>query len=95
MARYDAREIKALLDRGENIINSVQSREQGDQGSATAILYAYDAQAGSYVEHLRTPGSQALKQNIGRELGLLLDQIKPDSLLEAGVGEGTSPARQS
>jgi predicted O-methyltransferase YrrM/uncharacterized protein YbaR (Trm112 family) len=92
MARYDVREIKALLERGENIVNWVQSREQADHGSTTAILYAYDAQAGSYVEHLKTPGAQALKQNLGHKLGMLLDRIKPNSLLEAGVGEGTSLA---
>ena len=55
MHRYDAREIAALFDRGENVINRINAEEGAQQNSTSAILYSYDAQAGSYTEQLKTP----------------------------------------
>jgi ubiquinone/menaquinone biosynthesis C-methylase UbiE/uncharacterized protein YbaR (Trm112 family) len=92
VAKYDAREIRALYDRGENITRWIQVREGADSNSPTAILYSYDTQAGSYVDALRDPAVRALKQDLGRDLGALLDKLAPGSLLEAGIGEGTSLA---
>lgn len=92
MVKYDAREIRALYDRGENITRWIQSREGTDRNSITAILYSYDAQAGSYIDSLKDPAALALKENLGRDLGALLDKLAPHSLLEAGIGEGTSLA---
>ena len=92
MTKYDAREIRALYDRGENVTRWIQAREEADTNSVTAILYSYDAQAGSYVDALREPAARALKQDLGRELGAILDKLAPGSLLEAGIGEGTSLA---
>ena len=92
MAKYDAREIRALYDRGENVTRWIQAHEGADSNSVTAILYSYDAQSGSYVDALKEPATRALKQNLGRELGELLDKLAPSSLLEAGIGEGTSLA---
>ena len=92
VAKYDAREIRALYDRGENITRWIQAHEGADSNSVTAILYSYDAQAGSYVDALKEPAARALKQDLGRELGALLDKLAPSSLLEAGIGEGTSLA---
>ena len=92
MAKYDAREIRALYDRGENITHWIQTREGADNNSVTAILYSYDAQAGSYVDALKDASARTLKQDLGRELGGLIDRLAPDSLLEAGIGEATSLA---
>lgn len=92
MAKYDAREIRALYDRGDNITRWVQSQEGTDRNSVTAILYSYDAQAGSYIDNLKGSAALALKEGLGRDLGGLLDKVAPDSLLEAGIGEGTSLA---
>lgn len=92
MAKYDAREIRALYDRGDNITRWVQSQEGTDRNSVTAILYSYDAQAGSYIDNLKGSAALALKEGLGRDLGGLLDKLAPDSLLEAGIGEGTSLA---
>ena len=92
MAKYDAREIRALYDRGYNITRWVQSQEGTDRNSVTAILYSYDAQAGSYIDNLKGSAALALKEGLGRDLGGLLDKLAPDSLLEAGIGEGTSLA---
>lgn len=89
---YDAQEICALFDRGENVIEWINSREGARHNSATAILYAYDAQAGSYVRLLEDPGIRELKDKIGRYLATIVDGFSPDSVLEAGIGEGTSLA---
>lgn len=90
MNAYDAREICALFDRGENVIEWINAREGAQHNSATAILYAYDAQAGSYVELLEDAGIRELKDKIGRYLATIIDGFSPDSVLEAGIGEGTS-----
>ncbi len=88
MAKYDAREIRALYDRGENVTRWFQVREGADGNSVTAILYAYDAQAGSYIGNLADSTVRARNEGLGRDLAALLDKLAPDSLLEAGIGEG-------
>jgi len=92
VAKYDAREIRTLFDQGENVIRWIQSREGADRNSVSAILYSYDAQAGSYIDDLKNPTAHALKKRLGIELGPLLDELAPTSILEAGIGEGTSLA---
>jgi hypothetical protein len=92
VTKYDAREIRTLFDRGENIIRWIQSQEGADRNSATAILYSYDAQAGSYVDHLKEPAARELKKQLGQRLGALFEELAADSILEAGLGEGTSLA---
>ena len=92
MTKYDAREIGTLLARGENIVSWIQSQEKTDHISPSAILYSYDAQAGSYIDYLNNPAARALKEKLGETLGTLLDELAPYSLLEAGTGEGTSLA---
>jgi uncharacterized protein YbaR (Trm112 family) len=92
VAKYDAREIRALYDRGENVTRWFQVREGADGNSVTAILYAYDAQAGSYIGNLADSTVRARNEGLGRDLAALLNKLAPDSLLEAGIGEGTSLA---
>lgn len=90
MNRYDAREICALFDRGENVVAWINSREKAERNSTTAIMYAYDAQAGNYTRQLDNPRTRELKDTIGQYLAAILDTLAPDSLLEAGTGEATS-----
>ncbi len=92
MAKYDARELRALYDRGENITQWIQAREGADRNSITAILYSYDIQAGSYIDQLQDPAARALKERLGQDLAALLDELAPESILEAGTGEATSLA---
>jgi ubiquinone/menaquinone biosynthesis C-methylase UbiE/uncharacterized protein YbaR (Trm112 family) len=92
MHRYDAREIATLFDRGENVINRINAQEGAQQNSSSAILYSYDAQAGSYVAQLEDPAYRDLKHNLGRYLAAVIDTLRPSSLLDAGVGEATSLA---
>ncbi len=92
MNKYDAAEIRALFDRGENIIGWIQSREGAQTNSETAILYSYDVQAGSYVAELADETRRQFKEDFGRALAAVLDELAPTSLLEAGIGEATSLA---
>ena len=90
MNKYDAREIRALFDRGENIIEWIRASEGAGNNSPTAILYSYDAQAGSYVAQLADRSTWEIADRCGQHLAGLLDQLSPESLLEAGIGEATS-----
>jgi len=92
VTKYDAREIRALYDKGGNVANWVKTREGNNGNSLTSILYSYDMQAGSYIALLKDPAAQAFQQKVGQEIAVLLDRLAPGSLLEAGVGEGTSLA---
>jgi ubiquinone/menaquinone biosynthesis C-methylase UbiE len=88
--KYDAREIRGLFERGENIVQWIRSREGAKHNSPTAIAYSYDMQAGSYFAELEDPLILDLKQRLGRRLASVLDGLAPQSLLDAGVGEATS-----
>ena len=90
MSKYDVREIRRLYDRGENIVSWIKAQENAANPSSTAILYSYDAQAGTYISHVETPDGRELRERIGERLGAILSEIAPLSLLEAGVGEATS-----
>lgn len=88
--KYDAREIRAVYDRGDNVMEWMRSREVCEGNSPTSILYSYDVQAGSYVARLDDPLQAELKAAIGTRLAPHLDGCSPRSLLEAGVGEATT-----
>jgi uncharacterized protein YbaR (Trm112 family) len=92
MNKYDAGEIRALFERGENIIEWIAAHEGAANNSETAILYSYDAQAGSYVAELADEARRRFKDDFGRRLAGVLDELAPASLLDAGTGEATSLA---
>ena len=89
MDKYSAGEIRALFERGQNIIDWIASRE-GMPNSESAILYSYDAQAGTYVEELKDNERRHFRNELGRLIAGVLDELAPSSLLEAGVGEATT-----
>jgi len=70
--------------------NGSTLREGAERNSTTAILYSYDAQAGSYTRQIEDPRVRELKDNLGRHLAAILDEFAPNSVLEAGTGEATS-----
>jgi SAM-dependent methyltransferase len=89
-SKYNAREIAALFGRGENIMQWIRAKEGQALNSPSAILYSYDAQAGTYLAGLQNPDVVGLKAKFGSRLGGLLDELAPTSLLDAGTGEATS-----
>jgi SAM-dependent methyltransferase len=90
--KYDASEIRALYDKGESVMKWMRAQEGGESISSTAIQYSYDVQAGSYVTLLKDPRQAELKAAIGRRLAHVIEDCKPLSLLEAGIGEATTLA---
>lgn len=89
MERYDAREIRAVYDRGENVIEWIRAREASSSNSATSILYSYDIQAGSYLDKLGDAAVSRFHDERGRHIAAVLDALSPRSFLDAGVGEAT------
>ncbi len=92
MTKYDARKIRDLFDRGENVIQWIQSQEGAGHNSDTAILYSYDAQAGSYVDRLNDPAARVFNEEFCKSLARVIDEFAPDSVLDAGTGEATTLA---
>lgn len=85
---------KVLADaylRGENITSLLRTLDASDRNSEATIETAYDLQAGSYVAALSDPAIKAHKAAYGAAIAHeLLQLTEPTSLLEAGVGEGTT-----
>lgn len=85
---------REAFQKGRNVMRLARRRGRGSKNSSEAILLAYDLQAGSYL--------QAYQQNpekyekIYRQIaafilqGLSAHARKPFSLLEVGVGDGTT-----
>lgn len=85
---------KVLADayrRGENITAILRNLDATDRNSEATIETAYDLQAGSYVALLAAPAVQARQRAYGAAIAdILCELTRPTSLLEAGVGEGTT-----
>lgn len=85
---------KVLADayrRGENITALLRTLDATDRNSEATIETAYDLQAGSYVAALSDPAIMAHKQQYGASIAAVIRSLTdPGSLLEAGVGEGTT-----
>lgn len=90
--RYDVELIKRLYQSGVNISEWVRNDEGSSDSSLTAILYSYDAQAGSYIDALKHANVASLKIQMGEKLASILDDLAPQTLLDAGVGEATTLA---
>lgn len=84
--------IKHLYRSGVNISEWVRNDEGSSDSSLTAILYSYDAQAGSYIDALKQSNVASLKAQMGEKLAGILDDLAPETLLDAGVGEATTLA---
>jgi uncharacterized protein YbaR (Trm112 family) len=89
---YDVELIKRLYQSGVNISEWVRNDEGSSDSSLTAILYSYDAQAGSYIDALKQSSVASLKTKMGDKLASILDELAPETLLDAGVGEATTLA---
>lgn len=90
--RYDVRELLALYRAGGNITQHLRAAEGASHNSQTAILYAYDLQAGSYVAAMEDPAYAASKRAAAARLAEVLAPLHFASLLDAGTGEATTLA---
>jgi SAM-dependent methyltransferase len=89
---HDVRELLALYRQGTNITEYLRTAEGATQNSETAILYAYDLQAGSYIRALDDPAYAAGKRAAAARIAEILAPLRFASLLDAGTGEATTLA---
>lgn len=90
--RHDVRELLELYRQGVNITEHLRSLEGAAANSVTAILYAYDLQAGSYIAALDDPTYVAGKRAAAARIAEILAPLDFASLLDAGTGEATTLA---
>ncbi|MDF1815515.1 MAG: class I SAM-dependent methyltransferase, partial [Verrucomicrobiales bacterium] len=85
------RELRDAYDRGENIIQLLNG-EVGDPPGETSIELSYDLQSGGYVEAFdaRAEVRDRKKVFMGAVKSIIDDLGGVESVLDAGVGEGTT-----
>ena len=85
------KELAEAYTRGENITALLKGLSKTDCNTEDMIETAYDLQSGSYIRNLSDPEKYQHKLNYGRSIAEeVLSLTKPISILEAGVGEGTT-----
>ena len=79
--------LKDLYENGENISDYVY-RKTGDE--ELAVLVSYEIQAGRYIAAIEGEKSTENFQASMQQFVDLFSRLRPRSILEAGVGEGTT-----
>jgi ubiquinone/menaquinone biosynthesis C-methylase UbiE len=87
-------EIKKIYDKGLNVSAYLRSELNIDFNSSEIIELSYDLQAGSYTEKVSEDESaKNYYRNYSKKLvDTILKECRPNSILEAGVGEATTLA---
>ncbi len=76
---------------GQNIISLLKDSFASDRNTEEMIELAYDLQTGSYIEALNDPDVLKYNMQYGRAIAEeILTLTAPSSILEAGIGEGTT-----
>ena len=86
--RISMKELKKAYGEGKNIMELSRSPEGGN--SLEGIAASYELQAGSYLDLLSSPESGPLYEQYSQALGEVFARLEAQSILEAGVGEGTT-----
>lgn len=84
-------ELRAAYERRENISALLRSRSSDGLPSEESIEVAYDLQAGAYIRAAQQPSIRDHKLRYAARIAEILGPLGPiDSLLEPGIGEGTT-----
>ena len=87
------RELLDLFRQGTNITRVLREQRGADHNPADVIEIAYDLQTGTYIEEMRDPEIAPHRLEYSAEIArTILSICKPESVLEAGVGEATTLA---
>lgn len=86
----DGSHLKSLYDQGVNLMRFLGG--EAETNELSNILSAYDMQSGSYVARMDDAGYRAAQEAFNEEVAAHLGELEFESLLDAGVGEGTSLA---
>lgn len=81
--------IKELYSRGENIIQYLKSKDGSQLNTIEDILISYDFQSGSYIKGL-SKNNEFTQKYCGALASIIENISGVESLLEVGVGEGTT-----
>jgi len=90
MKFIDVLEAKSIYQKGENVTNYLRKKYGSEDNTSEIIEIAYDLQAGSYVENVKSNFDKA--NCYANELSnILSDNLEcGDSLLDVGTGEITT-----
>ena len=85
------RELKLLFEQGTNI-SALLRKEQGVEHNSNEIIeIAYDLQTGSYIAAMDNAEWAEFIRDYPAEIArVILSLCEPTSILEAGIGEGTT-----
>jgi len=87
------RELQTLYNQGTNITSLLREERGLDHNTDEIIEIAYDMQTGSYTDGMANLAYAAHKQEYTAEVArTILSLGEPASVMEAGVGEGTTLA---
>jgi hypothetical protein len=83
-------EAKSIYQKGENVTNYLRTKFGSEDNTSEIIEIAYDLQAGSYVESVKSNFDKAERYAVELS-GILNDHLEcGDSLLDVGTGEITT-----
>jgi uncharacterized protein YbaR (Trm112 family) len=89
MQRYSLMDLKDAYARNENITRILRERSGSSSNDQSAILIAYDLQAGSYVQALDNPHHRKAVERYAETIASVLSPLNARSLLEPGTGDAT------
>lgn len=85
------RELESLYKKGVNITQLLRDRSNSNINTSKMIEVAYDLQSGSYTAGLNNEENAKVNKNYTKGLvDAILQLCKPESIMEAGVGEATT-----
>ncbi len=85
------RELKSLYEEKKNITALLRKEKGIEKNTEEIVEIAYDLQAGSYIASMGNSDVSTHKKEYTAEIAkTILSLCKPESILEAGVGEATT-----
>jgi uncharacterized protein YbaR (Trm112 family) len=90
MQNHSLLDLKKAYARNENITRTLRERSGSDTNDQSAILIAYDLQAGSNVQALENPDHLRAVEHYTDAIATVLHRLDARSLLEPGTGEATT-----
>lgn len=85
------RQLKALYEQGRNISAFLREAQGASENTEPIIEVSYDLQTGSYIAALENPAMARHKEEYTAEVARVVRALTaPESILEAGIGEGTT-----
>ena len=85
------KQIKELFEKGQNIICYLKSENGSEENTKEMIELSYDLQTGTYSRKWSKEELKPLLNSYSKEIaGIIHSLDKPNTILEAGIGEGTT-----